>query len=315
MINRDALIYVAGHRGMLGSALLRRLNAHGYTQFITRTSAELDLKNQSAVETFFQENKPDVVFLAAAKVGGIQANNTYRAQFIYENLAIQANVIHSAFSAGVKKLIFFSSSCVYPRNISQPMKEGALWSGPLEPTNEPYAVAKLAGMSMCRAYNQQYGTQYITLVPTNLYGENDNYHPDNAHVVGALINKFHQAKQHDLPYVTLWGTGKPMRELMNVDDAADAAIFTLENGIGEGPFNVGYGTDIEIKDLAELIKGIVGYQGDIQFDSSKPDGMLRKLLDSSALFGRGWLPKITLEHGLVKTYRLYQTQLHNQNSL
>lgn len=309
MINKDALIYVAGHRGMLGSALVRRLTACGYKNLIFITSTELDLKKQVDVETFFSVNKPDVVFLSAAKVGGIHANNTYRAQFIYENLAIQTNVIHAAFLFGVKKLIFFSSSCVYPRNTTQPMKEEYLWQGPLEPTNEPYAVAKLAGMSMCRAYNQQYGTQYITVLPTNLYGENDNYHPDNAHVVGALINKFHAAKIANSPQVTLWGTGSPRRELMYVDDAADASIYLLGNYQGTEALNIGVGTDIEIKELASIIKNVVGYKGSIQYDSTKPDGVARKLLDISKLQNLSWQPSVQLEQGLEKTYKLYQKNL------
>lgn len=312
MDNKDALIYVAGHRGMLGSALVRRLTANGYKNLIFKTSTELDLKKQVEVETFFSNNKPDVVFLAAAKVGGIHANNTYRGQFIYENLAIQTNVIHSAFLFGVKNLIFFSSSCVYPRNTAQPMKEGYLWQGPLEPTNEPYAVAKLAGMSMCAAYNQQYGTQYITVLPTNLYGENDCYHPDNAHVVGALINKFHAAKIANAPQVTLWGTGNPRRELMYVDDAADASIFLSENYQSTGPINIGVGSDIEIKALAVMIKNVVGYKGSIQYDKSKPDGVARKLLDIGLLQKYGWKPTVELEEGLVKTYKFYLNALYNK---
>lgn len=309
MGTKESLIYVAGHSGMVGSALLRRLKAGGYTKIIFRTSSELDLKRQSEVEQFFLDNKPDTVFLAAAKVGGIYANNTYRAQFIYENLAIQTNVINAAFISGVKHIIFFSSSCVYPPNSAQPLKEDYLWSGLLEPTNEPYAVAKLAGMSMCRAYNQQYGTRYISVLPTNLYGENDNYHPENAHVVGALFNKFYQAKMQSDPFVTLWGTGTPCREFLYVDDAADAAIFLFENYTGEGPVNIGYGTDITIKELAAKIKNIVGYNGDIKYDSSKPNGTPRKLLDNSVITDLGWCPSISLDRGLVTTYKYYKDQL------
>jgi GDP-L-fucose synthase len=303
--DHSARIYVAGHRGMLGSALVRRLQFHGYTNFITRSSQELDLRRQAGVEQFFMDERPDLVLLAAAKVGGIAANNTYRAEFIYENLAIESNVIHSAWLAGVKRLLFFSSSCVYPRATQQPMTEDRLWTGQLEPTNEPYAVAKLAGMSMCRAYNQQHGTHYFAVLPTNLYGENDNYHPENAHVVAALIHKIHKAKITNQSFVELWGTGNPRREFLYVNDAADAAIHLLENYTGEEPVNIGYGSDIEIKELAYLVRKVVGYPGEIRFDSSKPDGVPRKLLDSSVIRKLGWEPSTNLRTGLRAAYQDY----------
>lgn len=309
MQNKSERIYVAGHQGMLGSALVRRLQAHGYTNIVTRSSQELDLRRQVEVEGFFNQEKPSLVMLAAAKVGGIAANITYRAEFIYDNLTIETNVLHSAWKAGVRRLLFFSSSCVYPREASQPMSEGALWSGRLEPTNEPYAVAKLAGMSMCRAYNQQYDTQYISVLPTNLYGENDNYTPEKSHVVGGLMQKFHHAKCMHLPFVELWGTGTSRREFLYVDDAADAAIHLHEHYRGDGPVNVGYGTDIEIRELAYAVREVVGYMGEIHYDSTKPDGMSRKLLDSSTILALGWAPSTPLNVGLRKAYNAYLDQL------
>lgn len=303
MLDKQIRIFVAGHTGMLGSAVVRCLSGCGYRNIVTVSSNELDLRRQADVETFFTQKKPDVVFLAAAKVGGIAANNTYRAEFIYENLAIETNVIHAAWQVGVKNLIFFSSSCAYPRKTTQPMKEDDLWTGKLEPTNEPYAVAKLAGMSMCSAYNQQYGTHYFPIVPTNLYGENDNYHPERSHVVSALIRKFHEAKVNREPVVTLWGTGTPRREFLYVDDAASAAIHLFENYPGDAPVNVGSGVDMSIAELAELIRSTVGYNGNVQYDSSKPDGAPRKLLDSSVIHQMGWSPSVSMAEGLRRAYQ------------
>lgn len=304
-MNKDAKIYVAGHTGMVGSAVVRCLNAHGYNNLVLRTSKELDLTLQAYVEKFFDETKPEFVFLAAARVGGIMANNTYRAEFIYTNILIQSNVIHSAWKTGAKKLLFFSSSCVYPRECVQPMKEEYLWSGKLEPTNEPYAVAKLSGMSMCRAYNEQYGTHFISVVPTNLYGKNDNYDPAQSHVMAALIDKFHRAKIAKNPDVTLWGTGTPRRELMDVEDAGEAALFLMQNYAGNDPVNIGLGEDSTIRELAEVVREIVGYQGDILFDASKPDGTPQKLLDMSNLHSMGWKARTPLRQGLTKAYDWY----------
>jgi GDP-L-fucose synthase len=304
-MNKDAKIYVAGHSGMVGSAVARCLKVHGFNNLGLRTSKELDLTRQSDVERFFRENKPEFVFLAAARVGGIMANNTYRAEFIYINDMIQSNVIHSAWRTGVTKLLFFSSSCVYPRECTQPMKEEYLWTGKLEPTNEPYAVAKLAGMSMCRAYNEQYGTRFISVVPTNLYGPFDNYDPVQSHVMAALIDKFHRAKIQNNPTVTLWGSGTPRRELMYVDDAAEAALFLMQNYVGNEPVNIGLGADRSIRELAESVREIVGYQGDILFDTSKPDGVPQKLLDMSNLHSMGWCAQTPLKPGLMKAYDWY----------
>lgn len=304
-MNKDAKIYVAGHSGMVGSAVARCLNAHDFNKLILRTSKELDLTRQADVEQFFCEIKPEFVFLAAARVGGIMANNTYRAEFIYTNVMIQSNVIHSAWRTGVKKLLFFSSSCVYPRECAQPMKEEYLWTGKLEPTNEPYAVAKLSGMSMCRAYKEQYGSNFISVVPTNLYGQNDNYDSQQSHVMAALIDKFHRAKIEHNPTVILWGTGTPRRELMYVDDAAEAALFLMQNYVGNEPVNIGLGEDHSIRELAEVVRDIVGYQGDIVFDTSKPDGVPQKLLEMSKLRSMGWQAQIPLKQGLKKAYDWY----------
>lgn len=303
-------IYVAGHGGMVGSAIVRKLKAKGYQKLIMRTSQELDLTRQVDVEHFIHQVQPDVIFIAAAKVGGILANKTYRAEFIYTNVMIQNNIIHSAWKSGVKRLIFFSSSCVYPRECPQPMKEEHLWTGHLEQTNKPYAVAKLAGMAMCEAYNEQYGTSYCSLIPTNLYGENDNYEPQQSHVVAALIQKFHSAKVADESCVTLWGTGTPRRELMYVDDAADAAIFLMEHYSGNEAFNVGLGEDISIRALAEMIGEIVGYRGEIKFDATKPDGAPRKLVDSGRIHALGWRASTPLREGLMMAYSFYKTN-HN----
>jgi GDP-L-fucose synthase len=304
-LDKDAKIYVAGHSGMVGSAVVRCLNAHGYNNLVLRTSKELNLTRQEDVEEFFDATKPEFVFLAAARVGGIMANNTYRAEFIYTNIMIQSNVIHFAWKSGIKKLLFFSSSCVYPRGCAQPMKEEYLWSDKLEPTNEPYAVAKLSGMSMCQAYNEQYGTNFISAVPTNLYGKNDNYDPEQSHVMAALIDKFHHAKIEKNPAVTLWGTGTPRRELMYVDDAAEAALFLMQNYTGNEPVNVGLGDDLSIREFAEIIREIVDYQGDILFDKSKPDGVPQKLLDMTKLHSMGWKAQTPLMQGLTMAYDWY----------
>jgi len=304
-MNKEDKIYVAGHSGMVGAAVVRCLKAHGFNNLVLRKSTELDLARQADVERFFLDEKPDHVFLAAARVGGILANKTYRAEFIYINIQIQSNVIHAAWKVGVKKLLFFSSSCVYPRLCPQPMMEEYLWTGPLEPTNEPYAVAKLAGMSMCKAYNEQYGTKFISLIPTNLYGPNDNYDPQQSHIMAALIHKFHTAKTLESPQVVLWGTGTPRRELMYVDDAAHAAVFLMEIGTDVGPINVGLGEDKTVRELAELVRHIVGYQGRVEFDRDKPDGTPQKLLDSDVIHALGWRARVCLTEGIAKAYEWY----------
>lgn len=302
-MEKNAKIYIAGHRGMVGSAIHRKLEKEGYTNIITRVSAELDLRNQQDVARFFEEEKPDYVFLAAAKVGGIIANNTYRAQFLYENLQIQNNVIHSSYMNDVKKLMFLGSSCIYPKLAPQPLKEEYLLTGLLEPTNEPYAIAKIAGIKMCDAYRAQYGCNYISVMPTNLYGYNDNYHPENSHVLPALIRRFHEAKVENLPDVTIWGTGSPKREFLFADDLAEACYYLMQNYNEEGLVNIGTGEDIAIKDLAILIKDIIGYDGEIKFDTSKPDGTPRKLMDVSKLHSKGWKHKIELEDGIKLAYQ------------
>ena len=304
-MNKDSKIYVAGHLGMVGSAVFRYLDANGYTNLILRTSKELDLTRQADVEEFFDKEKPEFVFLAAAKVGGIMANNIYRAEFSYINILIQSNIIHSAWRFGVKKLLFFSSSCVYPRECLQPMKEEYLMTGSLEKTNEPYAVAKLAGMSMCRAYNKQYGTDYISVIPSNLYGSFDNYDVENSHVVASLIRKFHHAKISKESTVVLWGTGTPRREFMCVDDAVFAAIFLMQNYIGNSPINIGVGVDLTIMQLAKIVSNIVGYNGDIVLDVSKPDGVSQKLLNVNKLHSMGWDAKVPMEQGLIDAYNWY----------
>lgn len=295
-------IYIAGHRGMVGSAVWRALQAKGYSNLIGRTSAEIDLRRQADVEAFFEAEKPDVVVLAAAKVGGILANNIYRADFLYDNLAIQNHVIHSAWKADVKKLLFLGSSCIYPKMAEQPLKEESLLTGLLEPTNEPYAIAKIAGIKMCESFRRQYGCNFISAMPTNLYGPNDNYDLKNSHVLPALIRKMHEAKVKAASEVEIWGTGSPLREFLHVDDLADACVFLLENYNEELFVNVGYGEDITIKDLALLVKEVVGFEGELRFDSSKPDGTPRKLMDSSRLRSFGWKPAITLEAGIRRTY-------------
>jgi len=301
-VEKQAKIYVAGHRGMVGSAILRKLQELGYENIITRTSGELDLRDQQAVKEFFELEKPDYVFLAAAKVGGIMANNTYRADFIYENLAIQNNVIHFSHENEVKKLMFLGSSCIYPKMAPQPLKEDFLLTGPLEYTNEPYAIAKIAGIKMVESYRLQYGDNYISVMPTNLYGINDNYHPENSHVLPALIRKFHEAKMNNAASVSIWGSGKPLREFMYADDLADACVFLMENYDEEQFVNIGVGEDISIKDLALLIKEVVGFEGELEFDSSKPDGTPRKLMDVGKLKGLGWLPKTSLKEGIALAY-------------
>lgn len=298
---------------MVGSAVVRRLQAAGHTNLALRTSAELDLTRQADVEKFFAAEKPEYVFIAAARVGGILANNTYRAEFIRTNLQIETNLIHAAWQSGVAGLLFFSSSCVYPRFCPQPMREEHLWSGPQEPTNEPYAVAKLAGMSMCQAYNDQYKTRFLSVMPTNLYGPRDNYDPQQSHLVAALIRKFHEAKVSRSPTVTLWGTGTPRRELLYVDDAADAAIFVLQNYDGKGPINVGVGHDFSILEIAELVRATVGYEGVIDYDRTKPDGAPQKLLDIAKLRTLGWEARTGLKEGLALAYRWYLANVANNN--
>jgi len=295
-------IYIAGHRGMVGSALLRKLQAEGYDNIITRTSRELDLRDQAAVNAFFAEEKPDYVFLAAAKVGGIMANNTYRGEFLYDNLMIQNNVINAAKDNGVKKLLFLGSSCIYPKMAPQPLKEDYLLTGELEPTNEPYAIAKIAGIKLCDAYRSQYGCNFISVMPTNLYGPNDNYDLEKSHVLPALIRKFHEAKKRGDEAVTIWGTGKPRREFLHVDDLADACYYLMQTYNEPGLVNIGTGEDIPIKDLALLIKDIVGFEGKLEHDLSKPDGTPRKLMDVSKLEKAGWTAQIGLREGVERVY-------------
>jgi GDP-L-fucose synthase len=302
-MEKHSKIYIAGHRGMVGSAIYRKLEKEGFTNIITRVSAELDLRNQQQVADFFASEKPDYVFLAAAKVGGIIANNTYRAEFLYDNLQIQNNVIHSSYVNGVKKLMFLGSSCIYPKMAPQPLKEEYLLTGLLEETNEPYAIAKIAGIKMCDAYRAQYDCNYISVMPTNLYGYNDNYHPQNSHVLPALIRRFHEAKQQNIKVVTIWGTGTPKREFLFADDLADASYYLMQNYDEEGLINVGTGEDLSIKDLALFIKDIVGYTGEIQFDATKPDGTPRKLMDVSKLHSKGWKHTITLQDGIKLAYQ------------
>lgn len=302
-MNINSKIYIAGHNGMVGSAILRALKAKGFTNFILRSSKELDLRNQEAVNSFFQNEQPEYVFLAAAKVGGIQANNIYRGEFLYDNLMIQNNVIHAAYINKVKKLLFLGSSCIYPKLAPQPLKEEALLTGLLEPTNEPYAIAKIAGIKMCEAYRSQYGCNFVSVMPTNLYGPNDNYNLNNSHVLPALLRKFHEAKINDEPTVTVWGSGSPLREFLHADDMANACLFVMENYSGSDFLNIGSGKEISIKDLALLIKNIVGYTGELVFDSSKPDGTPRKLMDVSRLKDLGWTYKIELETGIKQVYK------------
>ena len=304
----NSKIYIAGHRGMVGSAIMRNLKTKGFTNFLTKTSKELDLRNSQAVSNFFTEEKPDYVFLAAAKVGGIQANNVYRADFIYENLMIQNNVIHNSYLNGVKKLLFLGSSCIYPKLAPQPLKEEYLLTGLLEETNEPYAIAKIAGIKMCESYKRQYGCNFISVMPTNMYGPNDSYNLNNSHVLPALIRKFHDAKENNLPSVEMWGTGSPMREFLHADDLGDACVFLMNTYNGEQFVNIGSGTDLTIKDLALLIKDIIGFKGEITHDLSKPDGTPRKLMDVSYLHSLGWKHKIELPEGIKQVYEDFKNK-------
>jgi len=302
-MNKNDKIYIAGHRGMVGSAIHRRLKKEGFENFVFRTSDELDLRNQQAVTDFFVKEKPDYVFLAAAKVGGILANNTYRAEFLYDNLMIQSNVIENSYRQGAKKLLFLGSSCIYPKLAPQPLKEEYLLTGLLESTNEPYAIAKIAGIKMCDAYRSQYGCNFISVMPTNLYGPNDNYDLKNSHVLPALLRKFHEAKVSDQSEVIVWGSGTPRREFLHADDMADACVFLMKNYSEEGLINIGVGEDLSIKELAEMIKDIVGYKGKIVFDSLKPDGTPRKLMDVSKLLSHGWKASINLYDGINRVYK------------
>jgi GDP-L-fucose synthase len=315
-MEQNAKIYIAGHRGMVGSAIMRRLEKAGYHNFVTRTSRELDLRDQSAVAEFFAAEKPDYVILAAAKVGGINANNIYRAEFLYDNLMIQNNVIHQSHVQGVKKLLFLGSSCIYPKMAPQPLKEDALLTGELESTNEPYAIAKIAGIKMCDAYRSQYGSHFISAMPTNLYGPHDNYDLKNSHVLPALIRKFHEAKLSGTPEVEVWGTGTPRREFLHVDDLADACFYLLQNFDEPGLVNVGTGEDLSIRELAELVQRIVGYQGVIRFNTDYPDGTPRKLMDVSKLATKGWRYSIDLDKGIQAVYEDFvQHEQKNMSSV
>lgn len=302
-MDSSSKIYIAGHRGMVGSAIFRKLQKEGYHNIVVRSSAELDLRDQKQVAVFFETEKPEYVFLAAAKVGGIIANNTYRAEFLYDNLQIQNNIIQSSYLNGVTKLMFLGSSCIYPKMAPQPLKEEYLLTGLLEPTNEPYAIAKIAGIKMCDAYRAQYGCNYISVMPTNLYGYNDNYHPQNSHVLPALIRRFHEAKVSNAPSVVIWGTGTPRREFLFADDLAEACYYLMQHYDEEGFINIGTGEDIAIKDLANLIKNTVGYKGNVLFDPTKPDGTPRKLMDVSMLHSKGWKHTIELHDGVKMAYQ------------
>jgi GDP-L-fucose synthase len=301
-MQRNAKIYIAGHRGMVGSAMHRKLTEEGFTNIMVRTSSELDLTNQQAVADFFVSEKPEYVFLAAAKVGGIVANNTYRADFIYQNLMIESNIIHQCFLNDVKKMMFFGSSCIYPKLAPQPLKEESLLTGLLEPTNEPYAISKIAGIKLCENYRDQYGCNFISVMPTNLYGYGDNYHPQHSHVLPALIRRIHEAKESNASFIEVWGTGTPLREFLFVDDLADACFLLMQTYNEKQFLNVGCGEDLSIKELVELIKNIVGFEGEIKFDPSKPDGTPRKLMDVSKVKSLGWSPKINLKQGIKLAY-------------
>ncbi|HMU71765.1 MAG TPA: GDP-L-fucose synthase [Ferruginibacter sp.] len=301
-------IYVAGHNGMVGSAIVRALQKQGFENLVYRTSKELDLRNQEAVDQFFSEEKPHYVFLAAAKVGGIVANNTYRAEFLYDNLMIVSNIVHSAHAHGVTKLLFLGSSCIYPKMAPQPIKEEYLLTGPLEYTNEPYAIAKIAGIKLCESYRDQYGDDFISVMPTNLYGINDNYHPENSHVLPALIRRFHEAKMNGLKEVMIWGSGTPKREFLYADDLADACLFLMEEYSGKEIVNIGCGEDLSIRELAELVKEVTGYAGNLVFDTSKPDGTPRKLLDVSKINALGWRYKTSLREGMNMAYQDFLTK-------
>jgi GDP-L-fucose synthase len=303
MIDKNAKIYVAGHRGMVGSALVRRLQQAGYTNILVRTHAELDLLDQAATHAFLAQEKPEFIFIAAAVVGGINANNTLRADFIYRNLMVEANLIHGAWLAGVKRLCFLGSSCIYPRDCPQPIREDYLLTGPLEPTNEPYAIAKIAGIKLCESYNRQHGTQYFSAMPTNLYGPNDNYDLAKSHVLPALIRKAHEAKQRGDSELVVWGSGTPRREFLYVDDLADACVFLMEQGVADSFYNIGAGTDVTIRELADTVMSVIGFSGKIVFDTSKPDGTPRKLLDVSRLGDLGWKASTPLREGIALAYR------------
>ncbi|WP_318558207.1 GDP-L-fucose synthase [Pseudorhizobium pelagicum] len=305
-MDRDAKIYVAGHRGMVGSAIVRKLSSLGYTNVVTRTHAEVDLVSQQAVMDFLGQEKPDYIFMAAAKVGGIHANNTLRADFLYQNLMIETNVVHAAWQAGVNRMLFLGSSCIYPRDCPQPIREDYLLTGPLEQTNEPYAIAKIAGVKLCESYNRQYGTQYVSAMPTNLYGPNDSYDLNNSHVLPALIRKTHEAKLRGDRELVVWGSGKPMREFLYVDDMAEACVFLMENGISDGLFNIGTGEDVTIRELAETVMDVVGFDGTIVYDSAKPDGTPRKLLDVDKMKTLGWSASTGLRDGIARAYADFQ---------
>lgn len=302
-MEKSAKIYIAGHRGMVGSAILRKLESEGFNNIITRTSSELDLRNQADVRAFFEAERPEYIFLAAAKVGGIMANNIYRAEFLHDNLLIQNNVIDSAYRTDAKKLMFLGSSCIYPKLAPQPLQEDSLLTGLLEPTNEPYAIAKIAGIKMCEAYRSQYGSNFISVMPTNLYGPNDNYDLNNSHVLPAMIRKFHEAKEEGKPFVELWGTGSPLREFLHADDLAAACYFLMQNYNEAGFLNIGVGSDVTIKHLAEMIQQVVGFEGEIKWNTDKPDGTPRKLMDVSKLHALGWKHTIGLEEGITRTYQ------------
>jgi GDP-L-fucose synthase len=308
-MNNQDKVYVAGHRGMVGSAIKRKLESEGFTNLLYKTSDELDLRNQEHVHAFFEEEKPAFVFLAAAKVGGIMANDTFRADFLYENLMIESNIIHASWKTGVKKLMFLGSSCIYPRMAPQPLKEEYLLTGLLEHTNEPYAIAKIAGIKLCDAFRAQYGCNYISVMPTNLYGPNDNYDLKNSHVLPALIRKMHEAKINNEPFVTIWGSGEPKREFLHVDDLAEACVYLMDHFDGAGLVNVGTGTDLSILELTKLVARIVGYTGGIQKDTSKPDGTPRKLMDVSKINAMGWKARISLEEGIGRVYEDYKKKL------
>jgi GDP-L-fucose synthase len=307
-MDKNSKIYISGHRGMVGSAIFRKLQKEGFNNIVTRISSELDLRSQAAVADFFNQEKPEYVFLAAAKVGGIVANNTFRGEFLYDNLMIQTNIINSSYLNNVKKLLFLGSSCIYPKMAPQPLKEEYLLTGPLEPTNEPYAIAKIAGIELCDSYRYQYDCNYISVMPTNLYGYNDNYHSEHSHVLPALIRRFHEAKERGLKSVTIWGTGSPKREFLFADDLAEACYYLMENYDEPGLINIGTGEDISIKDLASLIKKIIGFEGEIKYDVSKPDGTPRKLMDVSKLHNKGWKHTVELEEGIKFAYHDFLTK-------
>ncbi|MGF7038065.1 GDP-L-fucose synthase [Mucilaginibacter lappiensis] len=311
-MNKNSKIYIAGHNGMVGSAITRKLRENGFENLLLKSSNELDLRNQQAVSEFFEKEKPDYVFLAAAKVGGIVANNTYRADFLYENLIMECNIIHSAYVSGVKKLMFLGSSCIYPKLAPQPLKEEYLLTGPLEYTNEPYAIAKIAGIKLCETYRDQYGCNFISVMPTNLYGTGDNYHPTNSHVLPAMIRRFHEAKLKGEKTVTIWGTGNPKREFLYADDLAEACLFLMESYNEKELINVGTGEDLSIAELANLVKSVVGFEGTLVFDTSKPDGTPRKLMDVSKLHNLGWRHHTTLTNGILSAYRDF-TDKHTAN--